>query len=192
MVQNWIATLKEKSGKSLDEWIKLLQKDGPAEEKDRRGWLKEKHGFGTNAAWWISERSVGKNTEDGDPDAYLKQAAIYVEEMYAGSKAGLRPLHDRLIELARDLADDVKICPCQTIVPFYREHVFAQIKPSTNTRIDFGLALAKFTGKIPARLNDTGGKEKKDRITHRFVITRPKDINTEVERWLKVAYDLDG
>jgi uncharacterized protein DUF5655 len=52
------------------------------------------------------------------------------------------------------------------MVPFYRHHVFAQIEPSTRTRIDLGMAL-KDT-KTPKRLIDTGGFAKKDRITHRF------------------------
>ena len=42
------------------------------------------------------------------------------------------------------------------------------------------------------RLIDTGGFAKKDRITHRIEITSLKDIDTEVKRWLKVAYDRDA
>jgi hypothetical protein len=74
----------------------------------------------------------------------------------------------------------------------YREHVFAEIKPSTNTRVDLGLALARHTGKLPARLIDTGGKEKKDRITHRVAIASAAEIDGEVERWLRRAYELDA
>ena len=39
---------------------------------------------------------------------------------------------------------------------------------------------------------DTGGYARKDRITHRFEITSAKDIDDEVKRWLKVAYDRDA
>jgi len=48
-----------------------------------------------------------------------------------------------------------------------------------------------YTKKTPKRLIDTGGFAKKDRITHRFEITSLKDIDDEVKRWLKVAYDRD-
>ena len=51
MVQKWIAELKEKTGRTLEEWIDLVRKEGPPEEKDRRDWLKTEHGFGTNSAW---------------------------------------------------------------------------------------------------------------------------------------------
>jgi len=36
------------------------------------------------------------------------------------------------------------------------------------------------------------GLEKKDRITHRIPITSVDEIDDEVEKWLKVAYELDG
>jgi hypothetical protein len=189
MVHNVILSLKEKTGRSLDEWIKVVKKEGPVDEKKRREWLKKKYELGTNYAWWIAECSVGKG-EDGDPEVYLRRADDYVERMYSGSKAGLRPIYDALLKLGRSMGGDVKVCPCQTMVPFYRNHVFAQIKPTTKTRIDLGLAL-KDT-KTPARLIDTGGSAKKDRITHRIEITSLDDIDDEVRTWLKNAYEMDA
>jgi len=188
MVQDWIAKLPEKTGRSLEQWIELVQKSGPADEKERREWLKKKHNLGTNGAWWIAERASGKGLEDGDPKAYLKAAEEYVEAQYAGPKAHLRPIYERLLELAFQLGNDVKACPCQTIVPLYRRHVFAQIKP-TQSRIDLGLALGNRNA--PKRLIDTGGFAKKDRITHRIPLESLQEIDQEVERWLKTAYDLD-
>ena len=46
--------------------------------------------------------------------------------------------------------------------------------------------------KIPARLIDTGGFAKKDRITHRIEITSLSDIDDDVKKWLKTAYELDA
>jgi hypothetical protein len=188
MTQKWIAELPEKTGRSLDEWIALVKKSGPPTEKERRDWLKKEHGLGTNSAWWLAERAEGKGAEDGDPELYLQAAEGYVEEMFAGSKSGLRPLYDELLKLGLGIGADVKACPCKTIVPLYRNHVFAQIKPTTRTRIDFGFALGDL--KATGRLIDTGGFAKKDRITHRIPITTPADIDDEVELWLKKAYDL--
>jgi hypothetical protein len=185
-----LANFERTTGKTLDEWVELVQTAGPAGAKARREWLKAEHGVGTNMAWWLAEWAEGRGLEDTDPELYLKAAPRYVEAMYAGVKAGLRPLHDRLIALGRSLGPDVKVCPCQTIVPLYRNHVFAQIKPSTRTRIDFGLALGDT--KATGRLIDTGGFAKKDRITHRIPIASPEDIDAEVRKWLRAAYDRDG
>jgi hypothetical protein len=190
MTQKWIAELKQKTGRTLEEWLRLIKKSGPKDEKARREWLKSEHGLGTNSAWWLAERADGKGTEVGDPDEYLKAAEGYVENMFSGAKTSLRPIYDALLKLGLSVGKDAKACPCQTIVPLYRNHVFAQIKPTTRTRIDFGLALADTKAK--GRLIDTGGFAKKDRITHRIEITSLKDIDDEVKQWLKVAYDRDA
>jgi hypothetical protein len=189
LTQKWVADLKTKTGRSLDEWLALVKKSGPKDEKSRREWLKSKHDLGTNSAWWLAERADGKGTESSDPDAYLAAAENYVEAMFAGGKAALRPLYDRILHLALDMADDVKACPCQTIVPLYRKHVFAQIKPTTRTRIDLGFALG--ARKVEGRLIDTGGFAKKDRITHRIPISSPGEIDDEVQKWLRLAYEED-
>jgi len=133
----------------------------------------------------------GKGSEEDTPEVYLKTAVLYVEEQYAGAKEKLRPIYDELLMLGKSLGDDVKACPCKTIVPLYRNHVFAQIKPTTNSRIDLGFALTHFKGKLPKRLIDTGGLAKKDRMTHRIEITAAEQIDGEVKKWLKTAYDLD-
>ena len=87
---------------------------------------------------------------------------------------------------------DAKACPCATIVPLYRNHVFAQIKPTTQTRIDLGFALKGCKTKIPKRLIDTGGLKKNDRITHRIPIEKLSDIDADVKRWLGIAYEQDA
>lgn len=189
MTQKWVAELKQKTGRSLPEWLSLVKKSGPKTEKERREWLKTEHGLGTNSAWWIAERAEGKGSEMGDPDAYLAAAEKYVEEMFAGGKAALRPIYDKLLRLGLSIGKDVKACPCQTIVPLYRNHVFAQIKPTTRTRIDMGFALGARAAE--GKLIDTGGYAKKDRITHRIPISAVDEIDGEVKRWLKVAYDAD-
>jgi hypothetical protein len=190
MVRDWIASLPQKTGRTLEEWIQLVKESGPPGEKERREWLKKEYKLGTNAAWWIAERAEGKGMEDDDPDAYLQAAEQYVETMYSGPKACLRPIYDELLKLGLQLGDDVKACPCKTIVPLYRHHVFAQIKPTTRTRIDLGFALGN---RVPTgRLIDTGGFAKKDRITHRIPITSVAEIDDEIMHCLKTAYDLDA
>lgn len=128
--------------------------------------------------------------EYASPAAYLATAEEYVEQMFSGQKAGLRPLYDALLTLGLSIGKDTKACPCKTIVPIYRRHVIAQIKPATRTRIDFGLALGNT--KTPKRLVDTGGFKKKDRITHRIEVTSIDDIDDELKRWLKKAYEMDA
>ena len=191
MVQKWVAELKQKTGRTLEEWQAHIVQDGPKELAARREWLKTKYKIGTNMARWLAERAEGQPTWDESPEAYLAIAPTYVNEMFAGPKVHLRPLADALMRLALEVGSDVKFCPCKTIIPFYREHVIAQIKPATNSRIDFGLSLGPDVPFTP-RLKDTGGLKKKDRITHKIEVNKAADIDVEVEHWMKAAYERDG
>ncbi len=190
MKQAWIAGLPGKTGKAIEEWIELVHEDGPGSERERRDWLKEEHGLGGNAAWWIAELAEGRATEDGDPKAYLMAADGYVATMFSGKAGGLRPICDKILELVADLGADVRVCPCKTLIPLYRKHVFAAIRPVDGLRIELGFALQDLepTGKLV----DTGGFAKKDRISHSMPIHSLSDVNAEVKRWLRWAYDLDA
>ncbi len=189
MLRSVISGMELKTGRSLEEWLRFVTSKGPKGEKERRDWLKKEHGLGTNYATWIAARSVAKGDEGEDPDQYLKHAEDYVDKMFAGPKEHLRAIYDEILSYAKTLGKDIRISPCRTIVPIYREHVIAQVKPTTRTRIDLGLALKNT--KAPKRLIDTGGLAKKDRITHRIEISEPADFDQEARRWLQVAYEMD-
>jgi len=191
MVMKWVEELKDKTGRTLEEWSALIRKEGPKEMDQRREWLKSKYKLGTNTAWWLAERADGQPTWDESPEAYLAIAPTYVDEMFGGARAGLRPIGDALLRLGREVAADMKFCPCKTIIPFYRNHVIAQIKPATNFRVDFGYSLGPEV-KFTSRLKDTGGLKKKDRITHKVEITSLSDIDADVKKWLRMAYDRDA
>ncbi len=191
MVRNWIDTLKAKTGRDLDEWTAFINSKGSKDTQSRRDWLKTEHKLGTNEARWLVDHAEGKDDlEESDPKVYVARASNYVDALFSGSRAALRPLYDKLYDLARSIGNDIKISPGKTIVPIYRKHVIAQIKPSTRTRIDFGLALKNTPAE--GRLIDTGGVAKKDRITHRIEIASVDDIDAFVEKWLRKAYEMDA
>ena len=110
--------------------------------------------------------------------------------MYSGKKESLLPLYEKLLTVSLAIGKEAKACPSSASVQIFRNHVVAQIKPTTNTRIDIGFALGDL--KPTGRLIDTGGFAKKDRITHRMAIATLSDIDNEVKLWLKKAYDRDS
>src|ERR1035437_7113370 len=172
--------LKERTGRTLDEWIRVVKNSGPSTGKERIAWLKQAHGITTNYALWIAKRVDGAGSAaDYDPDAM-------VEELFAGTKAALRPIYARVLALAFELGKDVHVSPCKTIVPFYRKHVFAQVKPTTATRVDVGFAFKDM--KPSGKLVPTGGFEKGDRITHRVPVASLAEIDKAVTTSLKHAY----
>ena len=186
--QAMIANLAATTGRALPQWLKLVAAQKLDERRAIMAWLKQAHDLGLSSAMLIAEAAT-QGAESLSAEGYLRAAPGYVEALFAGSKAGLRPLYEELVALALQLGKDVKLSPTKTLVPLYRKHAFAQLKPGTRTRLDLGLALGALKAK--GRLIDTGGFAKKDRITHRIPIQSAADIDAEVKRWLKIAYDGD-
>ncbi len=188
-VQSILANLSAKTGHTAEEWSDLLRREAPA---DPKGWLKAR-GLGATQAGLVLQRASAQpgHAFDDTPEGYLTAAPGYVDGQYAGRKAALRPLFEGILHLVRGLGPDVKVCPCETIVPFYREHVFAEVKPLVS-RLDLGLALGDpAMVKDPAGcLKDTGGFAKKDRITHKLEVTGEASLKIALP-WLKRAYERD-
>lgn len=192
-VQAVLANFKAKTGRTLEEWVALVRVEGPSEARARTAWLKAR-GLGTNQAGLVVQRAGAApgHAFDDTPEGYLAAAPGYVEAQFAGRKAAFRPLFERLVTRVRALGPEVKVCPCETLVPFYREHVFAEAKAFAS-RLDLGLALGDpTTVRDPSgRLKDTGGFAKKDRITHKLELTTESDLEAALP-WLKRAYDRDA
>jgi hypothetical protein len=190
-LQKWIAELKSHTGRSLEQWLAFIAEEGPVSQRACRAWLQQRHGLNADSAWWLAQRAAGNQPDAAadSPDVYLRACPTYVAALYSGPRGVLRPIHDQLVRLARDLGADVRVCPCKSVVPLFRRHVFAEIKPATSKRLDLGLALGDepFT----SRLLDTGGRLRKSRITHRVSLATLDDIDLQVRRWLKEAYQRD-
>jgi hypothetical protein len=190
MIQKWVAELPQKSGRSLDEWADLVRKSKLATAKEKREWLKAEYGHGTNTAWWIVEYSEDSATWDADPRTYLKAAVGYFDEMFLKGKEWQRPIAETVIAFVRTLGADVKVCPCKTIVPFYRNHVFAELKPATKTRLELSFALGDLAEEPPLKRNPRAND--KDRLRHTIDIAGPKDFGAAAKKYLKLAYKLDA
>ena len=143
--------------------------------------LKADHGLAQGAAHRVSllarQRDEAGVAAPPDP----------ADALYAGAKAGLRPLHDALIGEIRALGA-VDIAPKKGYLSLRRRKQFAMIQPSTTSRIDLGLILpaTPATGRLAsaARFNPL--------FTHRVRITAVTDLDDELRGWLATAYALAG
>jgi hypothetical protein len=185
MEESSIANLPKKTGKTLEQWLAIVKKSGPPTAKERREWLKSEHGFTTNYASWVAERAEGRGSF---ADQYDPEAAV--EGIFAGPKTVFRAVYEAILAFGFKLGKDVKVCPCQTMIPFYRNHFFAQVKVPNRSRLDLGYALKDTP--VRGSLIDTGGFAKKDRITHRIEIVTLADFDDEAKKWMRTAYEMDA
>ena len=177
--QSIIDNLASKTGRSLTQWQLYLKAKDIHDESMQLAELKTQ-GLGSTQAQLVIEYVHQR----GGPEHYHPEQLV--NAMFSGKKSALRPLYEMLLREVLKLGSDVKVCPCKTIVPCYREHVFAQLKPATNSRLELGLALRGEA--FSARLQDTGGSQKNDRITHRIALHHQDDVDLDVLNGLRRAY----
>lgn len=190
--QAMVANLPVKTGRDIGEWLSLLDSAGVEDQREAVAWLQREHDLGRGTAVLIAEVSQPDGAVRVDEAAYLAAAQDYVAAQYEGPRSHLRPILDALLEMARSLGGDIRICPGKTMVPIYRVHVIANVRATTRKRVDLGLALRGSFERKPSRLIETGGLEKGDRITHRVPLSSLDEVDNEVGRWLQVAYTLDS
>src|SRR5688500_9766027 len=96
-----IANLPAKTGPTVDEWIASARAAGVRKDKASVNRLKQEHGLGHVTAEHILYLANRRPDEvDPTPEELF-------EAQYAGSKAGLRPIYDRIQTMVSGFGDDV-------------------------------------------------------------------------------------
>ena len=108
--------------------------------------------------------------------------------MFAGPKAAIRPIYDKVIAIVSGLGNDVELAPKKGYTSLRRKKQFGLVQPSTKDRVDLGVNLK---GEAPVgRLEPSGSFNAM--VTHRVRLATEADVDGEVEAWLKAAYDRAG
>lgn len=177
-----IAGLKEKTGKPLEAWLKIVRASKLAKHKEMVTLLKTKHGLTHGYANMIALQAMGTDSHTATDDQGL------VDAQYAGAKAALRPIYDALLVAARKWGDTVEVSPKKAYVSLRREKQFAIVQPSTGTRVDVGLVLP---GVEPGERLEAAGSFNA-MMTHRVRVSSKSEVDRELIGWLRRAYDLAG
>lgn len=172
-----IANLKAKTGKTLPQWLAVAKKAKLAKHGELVKHLKGDHGMTHGFANLVAHHALRPaGAPEGDD---------LVEQQYAGKKAGLRPIYDTLLAATGKLGGDVEVAPKKAYTSLRRSKQFAIVQPSTATRVDLGLNLKGEP--VTARLEASGSFN--SMVSHRVRLESAKDVDAELKRWLKAAYD---
>ncbi len=174
-----IANMKEKTGKTLAQWIAIAKKSGEEKHGQVVKHLKAEHGLTHGFANLVAHKYLKSDagSADGGDEAL-------VAAQYAGPKAELKPIYDALIKAATALGKDVEVAPKKTYVSLRRKKQFALIQPSTKTRVDLGINFKDEPAKD--RLEKSGSFNAM--VSHRVKLEKPGDVDKDVKAWLKKAY----
>lgn len=177
-----IENLKAKTGRSLEEWVRVARASNKAKHGEIVAFLKSEHELGHGYANLVAQHALGTITMG--PGAVADGDEL-VEGQYSGAKAGLRPWYDRLVKEIRGFGADVDIAPKKAYVSLRRKKQFGLIQPSTAERLDVGINLKG----TPAggRLEASGSFNAM--VSHRVRVTAPEQIDAELVAWLRAAYE---
>ncbi|MCC6428686.1 MAG: DUF4287 domain-containing protein [Phycisphaerales bacterium] len=173
-----VANLKEITGKSLDQWLKIANTSKLAKHGELVSMLKADHGLTHGYANLVAHRHFKSGASDSAPDDLIAA-------QYAGSKAGLKPIYDSLVAAIQTFGSDVELAPKKAYVSIRRAKQFAIIQPSTATRMDVGINLKGV--KETARLEASGSFNAM--VSHRVRLAEPADADKQLIGWLRQAYD---
>ncbi len=172
-LQTMINNIPEKTGKSLQEWIKILKTKNFAKHGEAVKFLKNEHSVTHGFANTIV--TLSKDNQETPDDLLINQ--------YKG-KEDLKPIYEKLVAEISKFGNDITNTPKKASVSMIRKRQFALIKPATKTRIDLGLKLKDKP--ITNRLENSGPFG--TMCTHRVQLTSVNDVNSELIDWLKEAY----
>jgi hypothetical protein len=178
--QSMIANLAEKTGKPLEQWLKIARKSGAAKHGEIVSFLKSEHGLGHGYANLVAHKTL-----ESDAGSIAAGGTDLVAAQYSGAKAGLRQIYDRIIEIVSKFGNDIEISPKKGYVSLRRSKQFAIVQPSTATRVDVGINLKD---KPPTERLEASGSFNA-MVTHRVRIEKPSDVDSELKGWLKDAYE---
>jgi hypothetical protein len=177
MAASMIANLKDKTGKTLEAWLKIANKANLEKHGEIVKHLKSEHGLTHGYANLIAAKFL----ENGKPESSVNDL---IETQYSGPKSDLRPIYDALIKAISKFGNDVEIAPKKAYVSLRRNKQFAIIQPSTKTRIDVGINLKN--AEAVGRLEKSGSFNAM--VSHRVRLEKKSDVNPELIQWLKSAY----
>ena len=177
MAAAMIANMKEKTGKTLPQWLKITKASKLAKHGELVKLLKSEHGMTHGFANLVAHKTLKSDAGSaGDTDLVAAQ--------YAGKKEALRPIHDALVAAVQKFGGDVELAPKKAYVSLRRAKQFGLIQPSTATRVDVGLNLK---GVAPTERLEAAGSWN-SMCTHRVRVNSEKEVDAELKGWLKQAY----
>jgi hypothetical protein len=168
-------TLHEKTGRTLDEWQAIVRGLGLTKHGEIVKALKTEHGLTHGYANMLALLATGYGTS---PEAEL------LSGLFAGPRAGLRPIYDRVEEVITAFGEDVAVLPKKSMVGFKRNRQLVCFTPASATRVDLGITLKDEAPDDPRIKATPGGM-----TSHVVKMSSPDEVDADVVSWLRIAYE---
>lgn len=177
--KEFLDSAKEKTGKSINDWLSLIKKSGIQKRNDILEWLKKGHGINHMHAQLIT----GIYLNNGKP-VYIDQDNLLESQFTKFPE--MRKLFDELSEKITGNFAGTQLIPKKTYLSFTAVRKFAAVnvkKGMLRLGMDLGdlpfnekIQKSKLTGPMP-------------RISHMAEITEIKQLDKELMKLLETSYN---
>jgi len=174
-----LANIEKKTGKSLAQLSAAIAKSGKTKHGEIRTWLVETYGLGNGDANTLTHHALKADAPSASGDDVLA-------EIYAGKKAHLRPIHDKLAAAIAKFGDH-ETAPKKGYVSLRRKKQFAMLGPKTNERFELGLNLKDDISDTRVKPVPPGGM-----CQYIVPLTSADEIDAKLISYIKKAYDAAG
>jgi hypothetical protein len=183
--QTQLNNIQKKTGRSLEALTALVKNCGLSKHSDIRTMLMRELGLGygdANSLVHFALKSAGERAAQ----AQGMSPGDVVDEIYAGAKANLRPIHDRLMSAISGFGE-FEIAPKKGYLSLRRKKQFAMLGPATNTRVEVGINIKDLPSHGQLIEMPAGSM-----CNYKVKLTDPSEVNDELIEWIKQAYDRAG
>ena len=180
--QTQLANIQKKTGRSLEQLYDALRGSGKGKHGELRDWAKAELGLGHGDANTLvtlfgrAQAPAPASAAGGD----------VLDEIYVGGKAGLRPVHEALMQRIEAFGD-FEVAPKKGYVSLRRKKQFAMIGPGSQTRVDVGINMKGIDGTDRLKALPPGKMTQ-----YNVAVTAPGEVDDELIGWLRTAYDAAG
>ncbi len=177
--QTMIDNLHKNTGKTLEQWTAIVNKENFAKHGEVVKFLKEKHSLTHGFANLIAHKAKGSDagSAENQDDLIVKQ--------YQG-KEHLKPLYDKLMENIQQFGNDIEIAPKNAYVSLRRKKQFAILQPATKTRFEIGIILKGQAPEGKLEVVSTANAM----CSHRINIAGINEIDKEVIDWIRKRHTI--
>lgn len=189
-----LGNIEKRTGKSLAELAKILQKSGLAKHGELRDFLKSKLGMGHGDANTVVTLYLRGDLEavakgKGSAPASVAKAGDTegaLAAIYSGGKEPLRPIHEALMTKIETFGP-FEIAPKKAYVSLRRKKQFAMIGPPAKNRVEVGLNMKGVAATARLVALPPGGM-----CQYKVNVTAPDEVDKELLAWIRTAYDAAG
>lgn len=178
-IASQLRNIEGKTGKTFAQLCKLIVGSGLTKVGEQRAMLMKEHHLGYGDANMLALRArqaALPATEDADP----------LNAIYAGPKAPLRRIHERL-HAAISKFGPFEAAPKKSYVSLRRKKQFATLGPATKDQIELGLNAKSLPASPRLKALPPGGM-----CQYSVRLSKPGEVDTELLAWVRAAYDAVG